>query len=56
MKPVKGKVCTSARIGDILLIKDEHLHRGSWKIAKIMSLISSEVDGVPRAAKLRIPP
>ncbi len=40
--------------GDIVLVKELYLPRGSWKIARIENLIKSS-DGLNRSAKLRLP-
>ena len=52
MKPIKGEVQRTPNVGEIVIVKEECLPRGSWKLAKIVSLIDSEIDKVPRAASL----
>ena len=55
MKPIKGEIRREPKVGEIVLIKDQDLPRGRWKLAKIIGLIESETDGVTRAAKLVTP-
>ena len=52
MKAIKGEVQREPKVGEIVIVKEEGIPRGSWKLAKIQSLIYSEVDDVPRAASL----
>ena len=52
MKANKGEKNRYPVIGEVVLIKEENLPRGSWKTARVSNLIFSEIDGVPRAAKL----
>ena len=53
MKPVKGEVNRIPCIGEIVIIKEEGMPRGRWKIARIIELILSDIDGMCRAANLR---
>ena len=50
MKPVKGEVTRVPEVGEVVTVKEDNLPRGSWKLARIESLIKSSVDGVHRAA------
>ena len=50
MKPVKGEVTRVPRVGEVVTLKEDNLPRGSWKLARIDSLIESSADGVHRAA------
>jgi hypothetical protein len=52
MKSIKGEVQRVPKVGEVVIVKEEGLPRGSWKLAKIQSLIKSEIDEVPRAASL----
>ena len=40
---------------DVVTIKEDGMPRGSWKLARIQSLIKSDVDRISRAAALIIP-
>ena len=48
----KGEVKRFPATGEAVLVKEENLPRGCWKIEKVSNLIRSEIDNVPRAAKL----
>ena len=50
MKPVKGQVNRVPRIGEVVILKEELIPRGRWKLARIESLVEGSVDGVHRAA------
>ena len=52
MKPVKGEVTRKPQIGEVVIIKEEGAPRGSWKLARIETLIEGEVDNIHRAAVL----
>ena len=52
MKPVKGEIDRIPKIGEMVIVEDEALPRGSWKMARIESLIQSDVDDLHRAANL----
>ena len=54
MKSVKGEVRRKPTIGDVVVVKDEGLPRGKWKLARIIGLIKGEVDGIERAANLKL--
>ena len=53
MKSIKGENPRSPNIGEVVIVKEEDMPRGSWKLARITGLIKSEVDGVARAASLK---
>ena len=55
MKSIKGEVHRNPQIGEVVIVRDDALPRGKWKVAKILKLLESEVDGVARAVKLRLP-
>ena len=55
LKPIKGEVRRKPKVGEIVIIKDEKIPRGNWKVAKVKNLIESEVDLVHRAATLEMP-
>ena len=50
LKPIKGQVNRIPRIGEAVILKEELVPRGRWKLGRIDSLIESGVDGVYRAA------
>ena len=52
MRSCKGEVTCCPQVGELVIVKEEGLPRGSWKMAKISKLINSEIDEVPRAAEL----
>ena len=52
MRSKKGEVIRFPATGEAVLVKEESLPRGCWKLAKVSNLIRSEIDNVPRAAKL----
>ena len=54
MKSIKGEVDRKPRIGEIVIVKEEDMSRGKWKLAKVLSLIKSDVDDIARAAKLQL--
>ncbi len=45
---------STPKIGEVVLIWQEHQPRGTWKIGRILDLIPSE-DGKIRSAKIRLP-
>ena len=55
LKAIKGATERLPKIGEVVLTKEEDMPMGRWKIARINGLIESDVDGVPRAAKLITP-
>ena len=52
MKPIKGEVNRIPRVGEVVIIKEEGIARGSWKMARIENLIKSDIDDICRAAAL----
>ena len=52
MKRVKGEVVREPIIGELVIVREDGMPRGKWKVAKIENIISSEIDGLQRAAKL----
>ena len=42
-------------MGEVVIIKEEGLSRGSWKLSRIQKLIESDIDGAQRAAILITP-
>ena len=55
MKSIKGEVIQKPNVGEIIMVKEENLPRGRWKIARVEDLIKSERDGIERAVKLQYP-
>ena len=55
MKPIKGEIKGHPKVGEVVLIKEEGLSCGKWKIGKVTKLIGSEVDGISRAVELATP-
>ena len=53
MKPMKGEITRMPRVGEVVIVKEEGMPRGSWKLARISNLIESEIDGLSRAANLQ---
>ena len=54
MKAVKGECSRSPEVGEVVLVKEDKMPRGTWKLAKVVNLIKSEIDGIARAAMLRM--
>ena len=52
MKPIKGEINRIPKIGEVVIIKEDDLPRGTWKMARIVGLIESEVDKMHRAVNL----
>ena len=50
MKPIKGQVTRVPKVGEVVILKENLLPRGRWKLGRIESLIESGVDGVHRGA------
>ena len=55
MKSIKGELDRIPRIGEVVIVEQEGLPRGRWKIARVMKLMRSDIDGLERAAKLQFP-
>ena len=55
MKPIKGEITQAPKLGEIVIIKEEGLSQGSWKLSRIEKLIESGIDGAQRAAILITP-
>jgi len=53
-KSGKSKLNRTPSIGEVVLLREDGLPRGSWRIAKIVSLLPS-ADGQIRAAEIRLP-
>jgi len=41
------------QVGDVVILKDEHVKRASWKFAKVVKLLRGS-DGIARAALLNV--
>ena len=54
LKPIKGQVNRIPNIGEVVILKEDLIPRGRWKLGRIEELIESSVDGVHRAAVVRI--
>ena len=54
MKGIKGEVDRKPKCGEIVIV-NEDLPRGKWKMAQIVNLIKGDIDGVERAVTLRYP-
>ena len=52
MKSVKGEIPRSPYVGEVVIVKEDKMPRGSWKVARIVKLIKSEIDGIARGATL----
>ena len=44
---------SETKIGDVVLIKEDNVHRGNWRMGVVSDLITGK-DGVTRGAKVRI--
>lgn len=51
----KDTVPTPVAVGDIVVVHDEDLPRGFWKLARVESLVT-EADGLVRGATIRVKP
>ena len=54
LKPVKGEVRRTPKLGETVIVKEDLQPRGKWKIARVEKLLLSDVDKKPRAAQLRL--
>ena len=52
MKQVKGEIERYPKPDEVVLIREPNISRGNWKMAKVIKVICSEIDKVPRAVKL----
>ena len=52
MKSRKGEIQRIPKVGEVMIVKEEGIPRGSWMIATVQSLIKSEIDNVPRVAAI----
>ena len=43
---------SSLAMGDLVLIADENVHRGKWKVGKVINVFRGK-DGYVRSAKVR---
>ena len=48
----QGGIFRKPRIGEVVIIKEDGVPRGNWKLAKVKTLIQSDIDGIYRAATL----
>ena len=55
MMNIKGEVSRIPILEEVVIVKEEGLPRGRWKLAKIKELIKSGVDNVERAVRLLMP-
>ena len=53
MKPIKGQINRVPHVGEVVILKEELVPRGRWKLGRIEELIEGSVDGVHRAAVIR---
>ena len=44
---------SSVRVGDVVILKDEHIKRAFWKFAKVIELLKGS-DGIARAALINV--
>ena len=52
MKQVKGEIERYPKPEEVVLVREPNISRGNWKMAKVIKVICSEIDKVPRAVKL----
>ena len=52
MKAVKGEIVRSPVVGEVVIVKEDKMPRGSWKLGRVVNLINSDIDGIARAATL----
>ena len=55
MKASKGEIVRQPICGEIVLVREDGLSRGKWKMAKIVNLVESAVDKVVRAVTIKYP-
>ena len=48
LKPIKGQVNRIPSIGEVVILKEDLIPRGRWKLGRIEALIESSVDGKQR--------
>ena len=53
MKSIKGEINRKPHVGEVVIIKEEDLPRGKWKLARVVNLIKGEIDNIERAATLQ---
>ena len=53
MKGVKGEFQKGPMTGEMVLIKEKNMPRGRWKVGRIEEVLSSEIDGLQRAARVK---
>ena len=41
-------------VGEVVIVKELSLPRGSWKLGRVVRLINTEIDDVPRGAELTL--
>ena len=52
MKSVKGEIDRDPVVGEVVIVGEEDMPRGNWKVGRITDLIVSDIDGEIRGAKL----
>ena len=55
MRASKGEINRQPICGEIVIVREDGLSRGKWKMAKIVNLVESAVDKVVRAVTIKYP-
>ena len=52
MKSVKGEIERTPMVGEVVIIEEDYIPRGRWKLGRIKETLKSDMDGVVRAAQI----